>query len=317
MRVVFMGTPIFAAVILEYLADQHEVVGVFTRPDTIRGRGKQPLPSAVKEMAHKYMLPVYEYASLRSDEAQQLLVDLNPEVICVAAYGAILPQEVLDLPPYGCLNVHASLLPRWRGAAPIERALLAGDEALGVSIMKMEEGLDTGDFAIARSMEPGDFTAEELNYELADLGASALLVALQQLQMGTISWTTQDESLVTYAEKLEKNELNINPNLSAEQAKRNIQASSSSHPCKCIIAGKEVILIKASMPEIDTSSLENLAPQGMVSFVNKRLYLGFQDGCIELKEVKPAGKKRMEARAFAAGLQGIKNACVEWEAYEA
>ena len=144
MRVVFMGTPAFAATILDDLAEQHDVAAVYTRPDAVRGRGKRLEPSPVKAAAERRGLRVLTPRTLRDEAAQRELASFAPDVICVAAYGAILPKEVLDIPRFGCLNVHASLLPRWRGAAPIERAILAGDEEAGVCIMRMEVGLDTG-----------------------------------------------------------------------------------------------------------------------------------------------------------------------------
>ena len=178
MRIVFMGTPAFAADILEEVAQQQDVVAVYTRPDAISGRGNKLEPSPVKATALKLGLPVYTPPTLRTEAVQQELAAFEPDVIVVAAYGAILPKEVLDIPRLGCFNVHASLLPRWRGAAPIERALLAGDEEVGVCIMAMEEGLDTGDYCISRSIEVRNQSAEALTAELAELGAQALLVAL-------------------------------------------------------------------------------------------------------------------------------------------
>ncbi len=312
MRVVFMGTPVFAATILDYLVTQHEVVGVFTRPDAVRGRGKNLVASPVKEVAQKHMLDVYEYASLKNDEAQLLLQKLTPDIICVAAYGAILPADVLSLPKFGCINVHASLLPRWRGSAPIERAILAGDDEAGVCIMNMEEGLDTGDFCIFRSLNIGSLDATQLTNELAELGASALLVALSQIERGLVMWTKQDETRVTYAHKLEKGELDIQPCLEVEQALRRVRASTTSHPCRCCVANKSVTITKAALFESsDNLSFELSA--GKVAFASKRLFIGFDDGILEILEIKPDGKALMDARAFAAGIQGIKQNGAEWQ----
>lgn len=312
MRVVFMGTPPFAATILRYLADQHDVVGVFTRPDTVRARGKELVASPVKNVALQLGLPVFEFHSLRSRDAHEELEHLAPDVICVAAYGALLPAEVLELPPYGCLNVHASLLPRWRGAAPIERAILAGDDEVGVCVMKMEEGLDTGDFTVVRSLEPGDMNTEELTCELADLGASALLVVLQQMELGSISWTKQDELSATYAEKIAKDELNVHPSLEAGQVLRQVRASSMHHPAKCQIAGKDVTLVRVALPEPAIVEALSAFSPGSVVFQHKRLYLICADGGVEVLEVKPAGKTVMSGDAFACGLQGIKQGGLTW-----
>ena len=181
-----MGTRRFAAEILDELADFHEIAAVYTRPDAVRGRGKALVPSPVKEVAERRGFPVRTPRTLRDAAVLSELAAFAPDVICVAAYGAILPKEVLDLPPFGCLNVHGSLLPRWRGAAPIERAILAGDEEIGVCIMAMEEGLDTGDYCVCRSLPAGSRTAAELTEELAALGASALLTAIIQSSSASV-----------------------------------------------------------------------------------------------------------------------------------
>lgn len=230
MRVVFMGTPRFAAEILDELAEFHEIAAVYTRPDAVRGRGKALVPSPVKEVAERRGLPVRTPRTLRDAAVLSELAAFAPDVICVAAYGAILPKEVLDLPPFGCLNVHGSLLPRWRGAAPIERAILAGDEEIGVCIMAMEEGLDTGDYCVCRSLPAGSRTAAELTEELAALGASALLTALAQAEGGNLRWVAQDEALVTYAEKIAKGELNLDPAESAVANDRRVRASAPPIP---------------------------------------------------------------------------------------
>ena len=312
MRVVFMGTPVFAATILEYLVDQHEVVGVFTRPDAVRGRGKTLIPSPVKESALKNNLTVFEYSSLKSEEAQEALKKLNPEIICVAAYGALLPESVLSLPVHGCVNVHASLLPRWRGAAPIERAILAGDKEAGVCIMRMDAGLDTGDYCISRSIEIGSLNSEELTDELAQLGASALLVALDHIDKGIVSWIKQDEAQVTYANKITKGELALDPSLTCLEALRRVQASSASHPSKCVIAGKTVTFINARMYDEASQGLSLNLEQGRVAFVAKRLFIGFTEGILEVLTLKPDGKKVMDAQSFAQGIQGIKKEGADW-----
>ncbi len=310
MRVVFMGTPVFAATVLEELARHHEVVGVYTRPDAVRGRGKKLLASPVKELAQSLELPVFEPRSLRTPEAQQELRDLDPDVICVAAYGAILPREVLDIPPYGCLNVHGSLLPRWRGAAPIERAILAGDEEAGVCIMRMEEGLDTGDYCISRSIPIEDKNADELIDELSNLGARALITAIAHLEEDGVRWTAQDESGVTYAEKLGKGELDLDPGDSADVNARRVQASSATHPARCVVADRGVTITRARV----ASRQEAPASLGCgdATFIAKRLYLGCVSGMIEVLAVKPDGKKEMDARSFAAGCPVLRSEGAKW-----
>lgn len=313
MRVVFMGTPEFAAVILDYLAEQHEVVGAFTRPDAISKRGNKKTPSAVKKKALELDIPVFERASFKDDAAFDELAALSPDVVVVAAYGCILPKKVLDLPKYGCLNVHASDLPRWRGAAPVERAILAGDEAAGVCVMKMEEGLDTGDFCVSRTLDIADLGADDLTLRLADLGASAVLCALAHEEAGVSTWVHQDESLVTYAHKIEKGELNIAPADSIEFLSRKVQASGTSHPCRCVVAGKGVTVIKGRKLSDDDQSLVGDLAQGGVKFISKRLFVGAADGAYELLELKPDGKRDMPAKDFAAGIQGIKQGTHTWE----
>ena len=297
MRVVFMGTPYFAAEILDELAEYHEIAAVYTRPDAVRGRGKTLVPSPVKEVAERRGFPVRTPRTLRDAEVLSELAAFAPDVICVAAYGAILPKEVLDLPPFGCLNVHGSLLSRWRGAAPIERAILAGDEEIGVCIMAMEEGLDTGDFCVCRSLPAGSRTAADLTEELAALGASALLTALAQAEGGNLRWVAQDEALVTYAEKIAKGELNLDPAESAVVNDRRVRASGAAHPARAVIA--------------DDAPADRLG-SGEVAFIANRLLLGCAEGVLEVIEVKPDGKRAMDARSFAAGVPALRGEEGTW-----
>lgn len=315
MRLVFMGTPEFAATILEDLIEQHEVVGVYTRPDAIRGRGKEKQASPVKLIAQEQGIKVYEPISLKSTEVQYELQALRPEAICVAAYGAILPQEVLEIPRYGCLNVHASLLPRWRGAAPVERAILADDEEVGVCIMRMETGLDTGDYCVCRTAYTEEKSAEVLSDELANLGSHALLTALIHVQEGVHDWLAQDSAQVTYAAKIEKGELDIQLDDTARQAVLKVHASSVAHPSRCIIAGRPLTLIQVQDIRDDEQAQKLTAnmPRQSVRFAEKRLFLAMADGAFEVKMLKPDGKQEMSAQAFAAGIQGIKDKTILWE----
>lgn len=310
MRVVFMGTPSFSATILEaLLASQHEVVGVVTRPDAVRGRGKKLIPSPVKSVAAQAGVPVLEASSFRDDEVYAAYQAFEPDAVCVAAYGAILPKRVLDVPSFGCINVHASLLPRWRGAAPVERAILAGDAETGIGIMHMEEGLDTGAVAATRTVAVDSLGADELTATLAGVGAEALVEVLDALAAGrSVEWVPQSEEGTTYANKIEKGELDISPSLSATQAARHVQASSENHPSRCSIGGRGITVLAASLA-VDAPEVES----GKVAFVAKRLYVGCADGALEVHEVKPDGKKPMDAKAFAAGIQGIKQGNIEWQ----
>ena len=203
MRVVFMGTPAFAVPSLTALAREHEVALVVTRPDAVRSRGKRLEPSPVKEAALELGLPVLETARM-TPEALEALRDAAADIFCVAAYGCILPDAVLTMAPLGCVNVHASLLPRWRGAAPIQRAILAGDEVAGVSIMRIGHGVDTGAYCAQASTPVGEKGADELTRDLAELGGALLARTLPAIAAGSAVWTEQDEALVTHAAKIAK-----------------------------------------------------------------------------------------------------------------
>lgn len=313
MRVVFMGTPKLAADILVEIAQQHEVVCVYTRPDAVRGRGAKLEPSPVKAAAERLGIPVRTATSMRDAEEQAHLAELAPDAICVAAFGCILPREVLEIPRYGCLNVHASLLPRWRGAAPIERAILAGDEQTGVCIMRMEEGLDTGPYCVRRATEVEGKSAAELTDELANLGARALLTGLSVVEQGGAEWTFQDDAAATYAEKLAKDELYPDPAEPAAALLRKVLASSEAHPARAVIAGRSATVERVALPDDErAAALCDGLEQGAVRFAAKRLFLGTGDGAVEVLSLKPDGKKSMDARAFAAGVQGIKAGGCTW-----
>lgn len=316
MKLVFMGTTDFSATILEDLVQHHEVCAVYTRPDAIRGRGQNPEPSAVKKMALALGIPVFDPPTLKDVSVIEKLKSFNLDGICVAAYGAILPKEVLEIPVYGCLNVHASLLPAWRGAAPIERAILAGDAETGVCVMRMREGLDTGEFCVCRTTRIEDKSANKLSDELANLGSHALLTALIHLEQGAADWTVQNDELATYAQKIEKGELNLCPEDSATLIVRKIQASSDAHPARCVIAGRAITVITARDISRDQYGLSLTAEMnsGEVCFVEKRLFLGTADFAVEILEVKPDGKGTMDAKSFAVGVQGIKQGNLLWEA---
>ncbi|GAA0795070.1 methionyl-tRNA formyltransferase [Marinobacterium sediminicola] len=225
LRIVFAGTPEFAAESLAaVLETEHQVVAVYTQPDRPAGRGRKLRPSPVKALALEHDLPVYQPLSLKDAEQQQILADLNADLMIVVAYGLLLPQAVLDTPRLGCINVHASLLPRWRGAAPIHRALLAGDITTGITIMQMDAGLDTGDMLSKAecTIENSD-TSGTLHDRLAVLGAQLLVETLAPLAAGTLSPEPQDGSLATYAHKLEKQEGQIDWSLPAEEVVRRVR----------------------------------------------------------------------------------------------
>jgi len=320
LRVVFMGTPAFALGSLEALlaAPFVEVALVVTRPDAVSGRGKKLLPSPVKELAVARGVPVLETKSLRGEEVQAQLREQGADVFCVAAYGAILPNEVLAMPRLGCVNVHASLLPAGRGAAPMQRALLQGDPVLGFSIMQIGEGLDTGAYCAQGSVEAGERTYDEVSSELSELGGAALVDTLRIYhEGGQPCWTEQDESLATHAAKLEKSEVMLDPGVSASCNMHRVQASSDAAPARCSVAGRPVRVQRAHV--LTATEKDGLAAAGAalpcaageVARAGKRVLLGCDEGVLELLEVKPDGKRAMTAAEFAAGVQG-KNPT--WEA---
>lgn len=299
MRVIFMGTPEFAVPSLRALDEAFDVVGVVTRPDAVRSRGKRLEASPVKAEAEARGLRVIE-ANRISPEVLDELRGLGADVICVAAYGCILPDSVLALAPLGCVNVHASLLPRWRGAAPIQRAVLAGDERAGVSIMRVVHELDAGAYCAQVSTEVADKPCAELMAELAELGGSALVDALRDIEAGRAVWVDQDESLVTYAHKIDKAEMRLDPCDPVLSNLRRVQASMDAAPARCVVAGKGVRVMRAAVADAASA----LPGAGEVLVSHGRVLLGCPDGALEVTSVKPDGKREMEARAWAAGLRG-------------
>lgn len=303
LRIIFAGTPDFAARHLDaLLSSGHQVVGVFTQPDRPAGRGKKLMPSPVKVLAEEHGLPVFQPVSLRPQENQQLVADLNADVMVVVAYGLILPKAVLDMPRLGCINVHGSLLPRWRGAAPIQRSLWAGDSETGVTIMQMDVGLDTGDmlYKLACPIAAED-TSATLYDKLADLGPQGLIETLQQLADGKTQPEVQDESLVTYAEKLSKEEAQIDWSLSAAQLERCIRAFNPWPMSWMTIDDQPVKIWKASV--IDGKSH---AQPGTIIDANKQgIQVATTDGILNLESLQPAGKKAMSA-------QDLLNSRREW-----
>lgn len=299
MRVVFMGTPDFAVPSLRELASRFEVVLVLTRPDAVRSRGKKLEPSPVKAAALELDIPVME-ATRITPEVMDRLHEAEADIFCVAAYGCILPDEVLNMAPLGIVNVHASLLPRWRGAAPIQRAILAGDEHAGISIMRIGHGVDTGAYCAQASCSVAGKTADELTAELAQLGADLLCDTLPALADETAVWTEQDESLVTHAQKISKAEMRLDPQERALVNLRRVLASSDAAPARCIAAGKPVRIMRAVAADGDAS----MCAAGELVCQSKRIYIGCSDGVLEVTSVKPDGKRQMDASAWAAGLHG-------------
>ncbi|MER2473872.1 methionyl-tRNA formyltransferase [Photorhabdus laumondii] len=293
LRIVFAGTPDFAARHLEaLLMSQHQVVGVLTRPDKPAGRGKKLTPSPVKVLAEERNITVFQPATLRSEENQQWVLKQQPDVLIVVAYGLILPKVVLNIPELGCLNVHGSLLPRWRGAAPIQRSLWAGDTETGVTIMQMDIGLDTGDMLYkARCPITPEDTSASLYEKLANIGPDALLKTLSLITSGKSQPETQNENLVTYAEKLSKEEARINWELSATHLERCIRAFNPWPMSFFEMEGQPIKVWKAEAIEEQTS----VEPGTVLKADKEGIYIATADGILNITQLQPAGKKAMSA----------------------
>jgi len=298
MRVVFMGTPEFAARLLnEIVSRGHEIVAVYTQPPRPAGRGMAEKKSAVHLLAESLGLPVRAPKSLKSAEAQADFAALDADVAVVAAYGLLLPQPILDAPRYGCLNLHGSLLPRWRGAAPIQRAIMAGDAESGVMVMKMEAGLDTGPVALtAKTPIEAEMTAGELNDRLAELGAPLMAHALDLLAKGELHFTPQSEEGATYAKKIEKAEARIDWRRSAQDL-HNLVRGLSPFPGAFFEAdlghGKErVKVLRVRMEDGKGAPGVALDDNGLIAC---------NAGALRLLRVQRAGKGEMDFEEFARG----------------
>lgn len=291
-----MGTPDFAVPCLARLIDcGHDVAGAFSQPDRPRGRGHQLSPPPVKELAVLKGIPVYQPEKLRDGEALKVLEELKPELIVVVAYGRLLPKEILELPKHGCVNVHASLLPKLRGAAPIQWSVINGDRETGVTTMFMAEGLDTGDTILSLETQVGENeTAGELFGRLAALGADALEETLKLIETGKAVRKKQDDSLATYAPMLDKKIANLDFNKTPEELCNLIRGLNPAPMAFSKLDGK-IVKIMAARPRSDYSG-------GAAKILDeKSLIVGCKDGAIELIQVKPEGKKPMSGEEFARG----------------
>ncbi|MEG0057756.1 methionyl-tRNA formyltransferase [Hafnia sp.] len=303
LRIIFAGTPDFAARHLDaLLSSQHQIVGVFTQPDRPAGRGNKLTPSPVKVLAEQHNLPVFQPVSLRPEDNQKLVSDLNADVMVVVAYGLILPKAVLDMPRLGCINVHGSLLPRWRGAAPIQRALWAGDAETGVTIMQMDVGLDTGDMLHKVSCPiTAQDTSATLYDKLAEMGPQGLLATLAELANGTATPEKQDEALVTYAEKLSKEEARLNWTLSAAQLERCVRAFNPWPVSFFMIDGQPVKVWQSQAIVAE----QNQAPGTIISADKHGIAVATAEGALLMTQLQPSGKKSMSA-------QDLLNSRREW-----
>ncbi len=301
MRIIYMGSPQFACPTLQSLIDSkdHEVVAVYSQPPRPMGRGYKMIETPIHDLAESYNIPVFTPTSLKSEEEHEHIQSLNADIGVVAAYGLILPESILNLLPRGFLNVHASLLPRWRGAAPIHRALLAGDEKTGICIMQMEKGLDTGpvwkegDFSLNNTLN-----VQEVEDNLATMGADLMIKTLSELERGTISSTPQPEEGVTYAHKIKKEEafLDIDEDGPLLQAK--VRAFAPKPGAWFIQNGKRIKILSSSF-----KSLDHDLELGTLTVLNSDLIYPVKGGVLVIKILQKEGGKPMNAQAYKVGMR--------------
>lgn len=298
-KIVFMGTPDFAVPSLKILVKSHDVVGVVTQPDREAGRGRERRPSPVKLVAEQLGIPIYQPKTLRSSESAAPLFAWEPDLIVVAAFGQILKPHVLELPRHGSLNVHASLLPRWRGASPIQHAILSGDSKTGISLMKMDEGLDTGPVYVQQALkiEVND-TAQTLHDRLAKLGAELLEQNLEDILTGTLKPCTQDDSSATYAPMIKKQDGQIDWTKSSEHIERQIRAMTPWPSAFTFWRGQ---LLKIWPVEIIKGEYLPIGRPGKVVEYQGGATVLTESGGIRLHDVQTAGKRRTSISEFLRG----------------
>ena len=303
LRAVFAGTPDFAASTLQALIEsRHEVIAVYTRPDRPAGRGRKILPSPVKHLAARHRIEIHQPEHLHTQEVHQRLYALCPDVMVVVAYGQILLPDILPIPKHGCLNVHASLLPRWRGAAPIQRAILAGDRETGVTIMQMDEGLDTGDIlsAVRVSIDDED-NSQILHDRLARMGAAALVKVLDDMAEGCLpAAVPQNNDDACYAAKLTKSEADIDWSLPAVEIMWAVKGFNPWPVAYTELDAQPLRIWDAARVDCVTP-----AEAGTVVLANHNITVATGSGCLELLEVQPAGGRRMSGEAFLNSRKAI------------
>ena len=307
MRIIFAGTPDFAVAALSKIhSSNHQVVAVYCQPDRPKGRGKILTSCAVKEYALENNLPVIQPENFSGEQNHKKLISLKPELIVVAAYGQILSREVLEVPQFGCLNIHASLLPRWRGAAPIERAILAGDQETGISIMQMNEGLDTGDILLTRKLPISNFeTSGPLTESLSIMGGDLIVDVLDQLPDLTLK--SQDHSKAVYAQKIVKTEAWIDWNQSAENISLMVRAFNPRPIAQSNAYAKEfkdkvIRIIKAEAISKDS----NKSPGTVIEQNKEVCFIATGTGILSLKRVQLAGKNVVSIKDFNNAYQLLK-----------
>lgn len=296
LKVIFAGTPEFAASVLQSLLDsQHEVIACYTQPDRPAGRGRKLTPSPVKALALEHNIPVFQPLNFKQQEDVDQLSALNADIMVVVAYGLILPKAVLEEPRLGCINVHASILPRWRGAAPIQRAIAAGDTESGVTIMQMDEGLDTGDMLL-KSFTPisNEDTGGSLHDRLAEMGATDAVTALDMISAGEHKPEKQNDAEANYAHKLSKEEAQVDWNQSAEQLHNLIRAFNPWPVCHTQLDGDKIRLWQAKVLDETSSQL----PGTIIAASKNSLDVACGEGVLRLEEIQLSGGKRLPVSAI-------------------
>lgn len=297
MKIIFAGTPQFAVNALAELLKNHQIVAVLTQPDRPSGRGMHLTASPVKQLALQHGLPVLQPTTLKTEEAQQAIAQPDADVMVVAAYGLILPKTVLQMPRYGCLNIHASLLPRWRGAAPIQRAILAGDAETGITIMQMDEGLDTGDMLLKKSCTIAtDDTAQTLHDKLAGLGAQAIAEALQELERGKLIPEQQDARQATYAAKLTKSEAQLDWNQDAIQLERAVRGYFPFPAAQVFFGETPIKILRARLGEG-----MHIKPGEVIAIDRERILVACGKGALALEVLQKPGGKPLPVAQFVQG----------------
>lgn len=308
-RILFMGTPAFALPALEKLYNMnYPIIGVVTQPDRPRGRGQKEIAPPVKILAQKLGLPVFQPEKAKDPAFLEILHELNPEMIAVAAYGQILPKAVIDFPPLKCLNIHPSLLPKYRGAAPINWPIIRGETITGVTIMLMDEGMDSGDILLQREIEikPAE-TYGELHDRLAVLGAAMLVEAIDQMAAGTASPTPQDASAVTFAPRITKETGRINWNSAADDIVNLIHGLSPAPAAYTYLSGMTLKIFRAEALKENVKDM----PGKIGTQTDRGLAVAAADGYVLLKEVQLAGKKRMAISDFLRGYRIAANTILD------
>jgi len=297
-NIIFAGTPHFAASALAaIISSEHRVLAVLTQPDRPAGRGMQLTASPVKQLAVEHGIPVLQPSTLKSEEIQRMLAELNADVMVVAAYGLILPEAVLKIPRLGCLNIHASLLPRWRGAAPIQRAILAGDAETGITIMQMDVGLDTGDMLLKYPCQISEHdNAQTLHDKLAEIGAKGIVEALHQLSLGGLHPEKQEEEKACYAAKLSKQEARVDWTMDANALERGIRGYFPFPVAQTEFAGTPIKILRAHMGK------EEDLPPGIIAEINKKeIVVGCGKGSLALEVMQKPGGKPLPVAQFLQG----------------